>query len=174
MTVRKSIVTTRAILIMITFLALVLDLFRLSAQPIWLDEAISIATSDLNTHDFILYLMNYEPFMFLYNVLLRMWLAFGQSEFAVRSLSVVFGVATVPSLFLLGRRLFGRRTGILAAFLLAINSLFIHYAQEARSYTITTLIAIWSWYALLELNRTLGDWHRGALAATSAVARQRD
>jgi hypothetical protein len=28
-------------------------------------------------------------------------------------------------------------------------------------------------FTVLGLNRTVGDWHRGALAATSAVARQR-
>jgi hypothetical protein len=64
---------------------------------------------------------------------------------------VLFAVAAIPSFYLLGRRLFDDRTAALAAILLAVNSLFIEYAQEAKSYTLVTLVVIWSWYALLDL-----------------------
>jgi mannosyltransferase len=147
----KSRATAWRLVAVITLLAATLDLFRLGTQPIWLDESLSIAIARLSTDDFVMFIKNHEPFMLLYYVLLRMWLAFDQSEVAVRSLSVIFAVAAVPSLYLLGRRLFDERTAALAALLLAVNSLFIQYAQEARSYTLTTLIVIWSWYALLEL-----------------------
>ena len=147
----KSLAATFGLLTTITLLAAVLDLFRLSAQPIWFDESVSIAIARLSAGDFVKFVLWHQPFMLLYYVLLRMWLVFGQSEFMVRSLSVIFAVAAVPSLYLLGRRLFEQRTAAVAALLLALNSLFIQYAQEARSYTLTTLIVIWLWYALLEL-----------------------
>jgi mannosyltransferase len=135
----------------ITLLAATLDLFRISAQPVWLDEAVSIWLARMNLPDFFSAITKNDTAMFLYDFLLRIPLAFGQSEFAVRSLSTIFAVAAVPSSYLLGRRLFDNRTAALAAILLAVNSLFIEYAQEARSYTLTTLIAIWSWYTLLDL-----------------------
>jgi mannosyltransferase len=135
----------------ITLLAATFDLFRISAQPVWLDEAISIRLARMNLPDFFTAIAKNDTAMFLYNFLLRIPLAFGQSEFAARSLSVIFAVAAVPSFYLLGRRLFDDRIAALAATLLTVNSLFIGYAQEAKSYALTTLIVIWSWYSLLDL-----------------------
>lgn len=139
------------LLAVITLLAATFDLFRISAQTVWFDEAISIGFARMSLPDFFTAITKNDTAMFLYNFLLRIPLAFRQSEFAVRSLSVIFAVAAVPSLYLLGRRLFDDRTAALAAILLAVNSLFIEYAQEAKSYTLTTLIVIWSWYTLLDL-----------------------
>jgi hypothetical protein len=146
-------------LVLITLLAATLDLFRISAQPVWLDEAISIGLARMNLSDFFTAITKKDTAMFLYNILLRIPVTFGQSEFAVRSLSVLFAIAAIPSLFLLGRRLFDDRTAALASFLLAVNSLFIEYAQEAKSYTLATLIVIWSWYTLLDLIERPG-WAR--------------
>jgi mannosyltransferase len=139
------------LVVLITLLAATLDLFRISAQPVWLDEAISIGFARMNLSDFFTAITKNDTAMFLYDFVLRIPLVFGHSEFAVRSLSVLFGVAAVPSFYLVGRRLFDDRTAALAAILLAVNSLFIEYAQEAKSYTLATLIVMWSWYTLLDL-----------------------
>jgi hypothetical protein len=74
------------LLTIITLLAATLDIFRLGVQPVWYDEVLSVASSGLSSHNFLVHVINYEPFMVLYYVLLRLWLGFGQSEFAVRSL----------------------------------------------------------------------------------------
>jgi uncharacterized membrane protein len=66
--------------------------------------------------------------MALYYFLLRFWLTLGGSEGFVRGLSVLFSVATIPITFFLGARLFGRRAGLLASLLLAVNAYHIHYA----------------------------------------------
>lgn len=143
----------------LTLLAATFDLYRMSAQPVWLDEAISIGLARMNLPDFFTAITKNDSAMYLYDFLLRIPLAFSQSEFAVRILSVIFAVAAVPSFYLLGRRLFDDRTAAVAAMLLAVNSLFIEYAHEARSYTLTTLFVIWSWYTLLELVERPG-WAR--------------
>jgi mannosyltransferase len=147
------------VVVLITLLAATLDLFRIGAQPVWLDEAISIGLARMNVSDFLTAITKNDTAMLLYNFLLRIPLAFGHSEFAVRSLSVFFGVAAVASFYLLGRRLFDDRTAAFAAILLAVNSLFIEYAQEAKAYTLATLIVIWSWYILLDLIEEPG-WGR--------------
>ena len=152
-------VTQWRVLAVITLLAATLDLFRLSAQPIWFDEVASITAARLTLGEFFSSVGNRDAFMYLYEFLLRIPLVFGQSEFAVRSLSVIFAVAAVPSMYLLGRRLFDDRTAAVTALLLAANSLFIDRAQEARSYTLTTLVVIWSWYTLLNLVERPG-WAR--------------
>ena len=78
--------------------------------------------------------------MALYYAILRIWLAVGDGDAWVRLLSVLFAVATVPVVFLLGRAVAGRGVGALAATLFAISAFVVQYAQEARSYTLTMLL----------------------------------
>ncbi len=59
---------------------------------------------------------------------------FGHSDAAMRSLSVVFGVASVPLLFGIGRRLFDWRVGLVAALLMAVSPYQVYYSQEYRYY----------------------------------------
>jgi mannosyltransferase len=73
----------------------------------------------------------------LYYVLAWGWAkAFGTGEFGLRSLSALFGVATIPVGYLIGRRLASRRAGLILAGLIAVNPMLIWYSQEARSYAL--------------------------------------
>jgi xanthosine utilization system XapX-like protein len=62
--------------------------------------------------------------------------AFGTSEFGIRSLSALFGLATIPIAYLVGAELSSRRAGLIAAALVAVNPMLIWYSQEARSYAL--------------------------------------
>src|ERR1700730_10159010 len=94
----------------LTLLAASLDLFRLTAQSVWLDETVSIAMARMNIHEFLTNVTTLEPFIFLYYLVLRVPLAFGQGECGARILSAIFATAAVPSLYMLGRRLFDERS----------------------------------------------------------------
>ena len=87
--------------------------------------------------------------MVFYYLLLRGWLVLGDSEWVIRSLSVVLGVATLPALYLLGSRLFGKKAGLISAALLAVHTFHIRYSQEARSYSLLTLLLVLSIYFLV-------------------------
>jgi mannosyltransferase len=63
------------------------------------------------------------------------------SEFFVRSLSVLFGLAAIPVVYALGARLFRPRAGLIAALLLAVNAFHVRYSQEARAYTLLVLLS---------------------------------
>lgn len=63
----------------------------------------------------------------------------GTSEWGLRSLSAVAGVATIPVAYLVGRELRGARTGLLAAALVAVNPMLLWYSQEARAYSLLGL-----------------------------------
>ena len=58
----------------------------------------------------------------------------------MRSLSALFGAATVPVGYLAGARLLDRRTGVIAAALLAFNPFLVWFAQEARAYALMVLL----------------------------------
>ncbi|HWO17058.1 MAG TPA: glycosyltransferase family 39 protein [Solirubrobacterales bacterium] len=103
----------------------------------------------------------------LYYVLAWGWAkAFGNGEVALRSLSALFGAATVPVGYLIGRELAGRRAGLIAAALLAVNPMLIWYSQEARSYALLVFFGV---LALFFFARALNTW-RGSDLALWALA----
>jgi mannosyltransferase len=63
----------------------------------------------------------------------------GTGEFGLRTISAVAGVATVPVAYLIGRELRGRRAGLWAAALVAVNPMMLWYSQEARAYALVAL-----------------------------------
>lgn len=125
-------------------LTVVSGLLRLEGRNIslWLDEALSIgiASRALSEIPAALVRDGSPP---LYYALLHGWMgAFGRSEAAVRSLSLLFALAMVPVAFWAGRSLFGRRAGWVAATLAATSPYLSIYAQEARMYTLLALLAL--------------------------------
>ncbi len=77
----------------------------------------------------------------LYYALAWVWTQVtGTGEFGLRSLSAVAGVATVPVAYLVGIELRGRRTGLMAAALVAVNPMLVWYSQEARAYALLALL----------------------------------
>ncbi|MGC1853278.1 MAG: glycosyltransferase family 39 protein, partial [Solirubrobacterales bacterium] len=77
----------------------------------------------------------------LYYALAWFWTQIaGTGEVGLRSFSALAGVATVPVAYLLGAELRSRRTGIVAAALVAVNPMLLWYSQEARSYALLALL----------------------------------
>jgi len=75
----------------------------------------------------------------LYYALAWVWTQItGTGPWGLRSLSALAGVATIPVAYLVGRELRGRRTGLVAAALVAVNPMLIWYSQEARAYALLT------------------------------------
>jgi mannosyltransferase len=73
----------------------------------------------------------------LYYVLAWGWAKlFGSGEVGLRSLTALFGAATVPVAYLIGRELASRRAGLIGAAIVALNPMLIWYSQEARSYAL--------------------------------------
>jgi hypothetical protein len=69
----------------------------------------------------------------LYHLMLRFWVdIFGDGDFAVRSMSAVFGLGCIVLIFDLGRKVFGEFSALIAAGIMALAATQIEYAQEAR------------------------------------------
>lgn len=69
------------------------------------------------------------------------------TDFWIRFSSAFFGIATVPAVFLAARQLGGRRFGLFAAALLALNPFHIQMSREAYYYTPLLLgaaLLLWS------------------------------
>src|SRR3954463_14936026 len=91
----------------------------------------------------------------LYYALAWIWTQItGTGPGGLRSLSAIAGVATIPVAYLIGCELRERRTGLVAAALVAVNPMLIWYSQEARAYA---LLALFCALSLLYCVRALRD-----------------
>jgi mannosyltransferase len=118
---------------------------RFISAPIgqfWEDEAITtgIASHSLGAIPGILRHDGSPPLFYL---LLHFWIGwFGAGEAAAHSLSLLFGLLTIPAGMWAGWSLFGRRTGMYMAVLCAFSTFLTAYAQEARMYELMALLGI--------------------------------
>jgi 4-amino-4-deoxy-L-arabinose transferase-like glycosyltransferase len=149
-------------------LATILRFATLSAQSLWFDEAATWELARLPFGDMIGALPHRESNPPLYYVL--EWLttrALGDSEFALRALSALFGTLLVPIAYGIGRRVGGARVALATAALVAVNPLLVWYSQEARNYELVALLCAGS---LLLLLRTLDDSHPRIVAWWTLVS----
>ncbi|MGA8745062.1 MAG: glycosyltransferase family 39 protein [Solirubrobacterales bacterium] len=104
----------------------------------------------------------------LYYVVAWLWAQLvGTGEFGLRSVSALAGVATVPVAYLIAAELRGRRAGIAAAVLVAVNPMLLWYSQEARAYALFALFAALS---LLFFVRALNGGDRRDFLAWGAFS----
>jgi len=128
-----------------------LRVIALGHKSFWLDEIASVAISRRPGPVFWHFLWHDEGNMALYYVLLKPWLQLGYGEATVRLLSLIPGILSIPMMYVLGKRLFGREVGILGAALLAVNACAVAVSQEARAYSFVVLLVLLSTYLFVRL-----------------------
>ncbi|WP_435065124.1 glycosyltransferase family 39 protein [Halobaculum sp. EA56] len=122
-----------------------LRLFQLTDESVWLDEGIAYHTATRRSVPEIVFGLAGGPNPPLYFLFLHGWVDLaGTSLFALRLPSAVAGVASVALTYLLGRRLYDRRVGLLAAAVLALAQFHLEYAQMARMYAILVALTLGS------------------------------
>ena len=142
----QKITTYGIALLGIVLIGAFLRVYHLGTQSIWFDEAYSVGLSSLSVPQIVqAAAADVQPP--LYYLLLHYWMmAFGTSESAVRLLSVLFGVLAIPMIYVVGRQLFNKETGLVGALILALSSFNIYYSQETRMYSLMALLALLSMY----------------------------
>src|SRR3954447_19157616 len=117
----------------LTGLAFVLTLHGLGDKSLVLDEGTSIMWARQSAGRLWDVVSGIDPNAGLYYLLLHGWVQlFGDGEGAARALGAAAGGLCVPALALLGARLFGWITGLVAALLLGLDAFFVQWAQTAR------------------------------------------
>lgn len=115
-------------------------------RDMWYDEAftgILLRSSWEQMNDFI-FRDVHPP---LYYWLLWPWTKlFNNSVVGLRSFSLFFGLLTIPSIFYIGKKMFNRRAGLMAALIYAVSPFAIIYNNEARMYSLFAFIFTWTVY----------------------------
>jgi mannosyltransferase len=137
-----------------------------TTSDLWLDEALTVNIARLPLHDLPSFLRR-DGAPPLYYVLLHVWMGwFGQSDLAVRSLSGVIGVITLPLVWLAGRRLGGTTVAWAVLILVTTSPFAVRYDTETRMYSLVALLTV---LGFLALDRALQRPRPGNLVAVAAV-----
>ena len=143
------------ILILIILLAFWLRLHNMDAFSFWTDEGLTPLRSGYSIPEILSNRIliqegvtndTHPAFYFLIIHFTRQ--LFGETDFAYRFPSALAGILWVPVMFQFGRRLRDEWLGLVAAFLTAVNPLYLWYANEARMYTILVLLMAVASYLL--------------------------
>jgi len=162
---------TRNLLLVLTImLAAGLRLWALDARCLWYDEVVTwVHASAGGVEDVLSGVLRKElPAAPLHFLLTHFVLFLDETDFLLRFPSVAFGVLAVAATYSLGTQLFGRRIGLVAAFLLAISPFHIRYSREVRAYAQLMLLSVLSLYCLWRaISEAQAKWWFGFAAFTT-------
>ena len=139
-----------------TILGLILRVWVASRSEVWLDEAYSalIAFSHFSEWPAQLRLDSSPP---LYYLVLKGWTTISPlSPLSLRVPSLIFGCATIPAIWWVGRQMDRPTTGIVGAWLLAFHPLHTLYSEEIRMYSMLVFFGSVFYFALFKVLREKG------------------
>lgn len=131
-------------------LTLAASLWGIGSASFWRDEAATLTATKRSLPEMIRMLGHVDAVHGTYYLV--MWpLAhlFGQSEFVMRLPSAIAMAAAAFGTAVIGRRLVGWQTGLLAGLVFAALPMTSRYGQEARSYALVTAVAVLASYLLV-------------------------
>jgi mannosyltransferase len=152
-----------------------LRLWRLGGQELWLDEAATWTIALQPLHGIVTDVFRTETNPPLFNILTHAAVAvFGDSEAALRLVSVVASSLTIATVFAAASIAVNRRAGMFAAAFLAVSSGALNYAQEARAYALAALLEALVLLGLMLALRSQGrraqaGWLLVSLAGTACI-----
>ncbi|QSJ18395.1 glycosyltransferase family 39 protein [Nostoc sp. UHCC 0702] len=134
------------VVLIIIVISILMRFYLLQNQSLWFDEGWSLRLSDGKSfQENLSYIIGreagdkYQP---LYYLLLFYWRSvFGDSEFAIRSLSALLGVGSVITIFFTTLRIYGKKHALWSSIIMAVSSFSVFYSQDARPYALLIFIA---------------------------------
>jgi mannosyltransferase len=126
--------------------ALIPRLTGIGSESYWLDETISVRWAQANLKTSLDMVVNdvHPP---MYMLTLWVWVRFfGITPIATRILSTIFSLVSIFMIYLLGKKLFSEKIGLIASAILAFSAIDIYYSQETRAYSFFVLFTLFSFY----------------------------
>ena len=151
------------LLVACTFIGAALRLYDLGQESLWVDE---VWTAEFATQPLGTVVGSNAPLAYL---VAHFTLSVSRSEFALRFASALAGIALIPVAYLIGRILYGRKEGLVAAALVSVSMYAIEHSQEVRFYAWQMLFSTLTLYFLIR-GLQHGRWRDWAgFALTTAL-----
>jgi mannosyltransferase len=139
----------------------------LDIQSFWDDEGFTVTLTRFGFVEMLNAVPQTEASPPLYYVLAWVWAQiFGTGEWGLRSLSALFGTATIPIVYLAARQIGTARGAAVSSLLVAASPLLVWYSQEARTYALFALLSALSFLAFARASQRKA----GSLAWWAAIA----
>lgn len=133
-------------------LYLCFSLYKIGENSLWGDECFSIDLGNHTIKEIIDYSWYKDTNPPLYLIIVHYWTyLFGDSEFALRSISAIATSLTCSIFFLFALRYFNWQTAIIVACLFFSSNEIYFYSQEGRTYGLVLLFCTLSNYAFMSL-----------------------
>lgn len=126
-----------------------ISLGNMARWSVWFDEAYGVYITRFNFLEIARYTAAdvHPP---LYYWLLKAWqAAFGNSELALRSMSLFFMIVAMVIVYALIRKLFSRRAATLTMLFMVVSPMMVRYSEEARMYGLIMAIVAAATYLLV-------------------------
>lgn len=133
------------LLILILFLAAILRIWRLSSRDVWHDEVLTILQSQKSFLQ-----ITREVRTPIHFCIVHIFSWFGTGTFTLGIPSVIFGLASIYLVYLLGKKIVGKNLGILAALLLAISPMHIEFSQQILYFSYYCFFSLLSLFLLVD------------------------
>lgn len=134
-------------IVALAVVALAIGLFTrfVTRSSLWLDEALSVNIAQLPLGE-MTEALKHDGHPPLYYAILHGWMnVFGSGDVAVRGLSGLFGIATLPLVWMLGRRKGGTVLAWVAVAVVAVSPFAVRYSNETRMYSLVILLVVIGW-----------------------------
>jgi 4-amino-4-deoxy-L-arabinose transferase-like glycosyltransferase len=158
---------TPHIIIALTLIAFFLRIYRVGFLSLWVDEYVHAVRAEGFIHGKPLFADDNNGILLTVFVALS-YLVFGVTEFAARLPSAIFGALLIPLLYFLGKLLFNREIGFVAAFLGTISLYEIFWSRVSRNYAsfaFAYLLLVIIFYLAFESGKSQA--YKGRLAKNS-------
>jgi mannosyltransferase len=164
---------TPHLLALLIVTGIALRFYHLDFNSLWLDEAATLSLSNVRVLDIWTRMasggeVNPPLFYILEHFMIQM---FGTSEWVLRFLPAVFGVLTIPAIYLTGKEFWNKQVGLVAAGLVTFSPFLIYYSQEARAYSFVLLLCTGLMYFFLKAMKSNEpqDWTFFGVIAAIAI-----
>jgi hypothetical protein len=156
----------------VTALAAGLRVHGISAYSLWLDEIDEGTTAGVALPEFFARVRHDAAAAPLdYLGVKVMTTVLGHGTVATRLWALLLGIAAVPLIYAVAKRVFdSRAVALIAAFLLSLSAFHVYYSQEARFYALAVVATLLNLLAFAWALETNGGRRWLAYGATCAVA----
>lgn len=147
------------VLLLVTGLAAFLRFYDLDGSNLRGDESFTLRNARENALSIVAEKGEqggHPPFWWLFT---HLFLILGEDAVFLRFPAVLFGIASVPLAYVVGKRILGEQGGVVAAVLLATSPTHINQSQMARMYGALLFFSLWTLYSLYRaLQEEKGKW----------------
>jgi mannosyltransferase len=127
------------LVLLIVGVGLCLRLFKIGDHGFFIDEVYTALVVNGKADPELIAFDSIRP---LYFELMKFWTMFRQDEMWMRLFSTIFGAANIALVYQLGKMVASKKVGLIAAIILALSPMEIHYSQQARMYTLGSFFAL--------------------------------